>query len=517
MPTTLIVGKTGTGKSELIGTYAKWIYRKYKKKTRLVASDPGGLVTAVKALVDNGIVEVYRPQSRDFNGSKQLIFGTIAKLSRGFWPVGGVDKNGNAAVGVELVEQNYAESNVGAVCFDGLTSLCQWAGQEINFRSGMNTLGGLKGALNTITSDGLVFGSGGMSGVGFIQDKAYEWLVNMNGIAGLVGHVVITALETQADDLNSNRIVGPQIAGNAKTHAVPSWVENCLGCVSILQGKGLEYRLYLRNFKGEDENATHICNVRAMGLPEFLSDGDGEPFSKYNLGVFFDLLEAAKVAEIEKANQEFGKIEFAGDAPGVASAPAASSGVAVVAPGQPAGPRAAASAGPRVVVGGARPVGAPAQPRAVLGSVVVKPQGIPVVVPTVSTPAALKQGESPLYSASQSVRIDDAARGMDASIESLSDEQLIDKILDGKPDKNAALNSIAAAAATTKVETPAEPQQAGNGGNGGNGGAATPKSNSKPRIVTPIIRPALKPIGTVTSQLAATRLSDNKPPDVEMD
>jgi len=348
---TLLCGDTGTGKTTLIATYAEWVWAKFGKVTRYCSFDAGGFGDTVVALVNAGIIEVWRPRTRDPDGNLGLPTGTCALATQGHWPkhlnlatgdcppavelVGPstiwytmlcpkghkvkkvmsqnlltpapcpeckvLTNKGNAGITKE-VAYNPGFENVGAWAFDGLTSMSDWCKADVNARAAKDELGGLKGNINTVRSSGLAFGTSGMGGVGFVQDRAQDWVYNSINIRGRVAPPLFTSLELRATDDNDLPIYGPKLIGKAKTSDVPSWVGNCLGTAIVTDPdtQKEKHRLYLQEYRTPGDPIPHLCKNRAAALlPEYLEDPpdasleSGTLFSVFNLGVFFDLLDGA--------------------------------------------------------------------------------------------------------------------------------------------------------------------------------------------------------------------------------
>ena len=76
---TLIFGDTGTGKSALAGTLAEYIFEKFGKITLYYSVDGGGFPTNVEALVNKGIIWLWKLRSRG------LAFETCARAAQGYW------------------------------------------------------------------------------------------------------------------------------------------------------------------------------------------------------------------------------------------------------------------------------------------------------------------------------------------------------------------------------------------------------------------------------------------------
>ena len=264
----LLVGETGYGKTSLLGTLADRVWRKHGKITRLYTTDGGGWPTDIQARIELGLIQPCRLPSRDPDGALGLPIGTMSKATQGHWPIEVDPRTGRMPVGVPMVPpyvdwwelccpkvecqvpgtlwappaarakslpeldalgfvcpkcgQGVSKLNgtlhqvteptpgfekIGCCVFDILTSGGEWAMVDLNQRAARNALGGPAGNLKPQASDDLVYGTAGMGGVGFAQNRVYEWLQNAAGIRGLVEAPWFTALESKGVD----EVVGQQV------------------------------------------------------------------------------------------------------------------------------------------------------------------------------------------------------------------------------------------------------------------------------------------------------------------
>jgi hypothetical protein len=356
----LIGGNSGSGKTSLIATAAVHCYRKHKKSLRLYTCDGGGYGTQMEALVEAGIVQVWRLRSRVGSGAEGLIEETCQRAVQGWWPAS-VDAGGFSAQGAPLIAPVISEyvsqcpqghelqrvaiqtllkpsscpvcktivplqqakisqtsvpaphmASVGAVAFDGLTSMSDWVMMSLADRRGRNEIGGEKTALGSIRSGDIMIGGNNRADYGFAQTQAEKWLLASAAIPGLVLPPIWSCLESRADDGVTLPFYGPAIAGQAKIGKVPQWVGNYVGTTIITDEKGKkEWRLYLEEYRGEDGVPhPYKCRAEPKVLPPYLSDAGGEPFSGFNLGVLFDLLEQAKETSKKRLLAEFGEIKI---------------------------------------------------------------------------------------------------------------------------------------------------------------------------------------------------------------
>lgn len=367
---TLLVGPTTTGKTSLIATFADWVWRKHKKVTLYYLCDGGGYGSQLEALIDRGIVWVWKMRTRG------EAFETCARATKGYWPAEIINTNtGESTRGCKLlpptttsfklycpcgnlvttspikgpltrktlctnqsckklvdittpgskVEESTFRTpgmeSVGAVAYDGLSSMQEWI---MGSMSDMTAQGQLKGEGSNlggvIISGEEKIGGNNRSHYGFAQSRGERWILETTAIPGLVAPPIWTALEEKSTDKETKIVeYGPKLAGSAKTSIAPQWVGNCLGTQVYQDPKRRNiWRLNLTEYRDPVDNIPHLCKNRAMPgmLPDYLEDtydedGGIERFSNFNLGTFFDLLDAARDQAIKSAEDRYS------DAPGL--------------------------------------------------------------------------------------------------------------------------------------------------------------------------------------------------------
>ena len=370
---TLIMGVTGSGKSSLLYTLAVWLWKNHRKVLRLYTSDGGGYPAKIEEGIELGIIQVFRMLTRDL-GDLSLSFETCHRSAQGWWPVRINAATGEVPAGVTMVPpiitrfqpqcpQGHVIGNfpndtialqarkcptcnvmvpsaqiksvtrvqlptpgfekVGAVAYDGLTSMLAWQLREMGHRSGRLELKGEESAIGgKVVSGDLKFGGSTRSHVGFVQTRGEELVHLMMAIPGLVVPPIVTALTHEDVDDRSLSIRGPKISGRAKTDEAPQWVGNCLETAVIPADTGNLFQrvLYLDEFI-DGAGVRHLVKNRAApgSMPAMLINPPFDPrhpetaFTQFNLGVFFDMLAAALARDVAAAKQD---PDFA-DAPGL--------------------------------------------------------------------------------------------------------------------------------------------------------------------------------------------------------
>lgn len=344
------MGPTGSGKSSLLATLMEYVHEEFGLVSLLYSSDGGGFPDRIQALIRMGICWPWRMRTRDLpDGS--LSFETIARATQGWFPAQINLQNGETKPGVKLVppiteqyqmgcpnghvvkvvpfqalltpalcpickvhttKENMRVSKtarrskgfekVGAVMYDGLTSMTSWALQDMGQRAGRLELKGEEGSIGgKVTSGDMKWGGVTRSHIGFAQARGEEWVLNSLSIPYLVVPPTFTALTLETTDEGGLSVRGPKLAGRAKTDEAPAWFGNCLESAVIKNERDARvFRLYLAEYV-DDVGVRHLVKNRAAPgcLPAYLEDPPLEAgneaqtaFTSFNLGVFFGLLDA---------------------------------------------------------------------------------------------------------------------------------------------------------------------------------------------------------------------------------
>lgn len=345
----LLMGRSATGKTTLIATLARYVYKRFGKVTHFYANDPGAAGDYLDSTINMGIIRVFRMGSRDPDSSLDMAEETIMRAAQGYWPEEFVDvRKGEVPVGVKLrppvyavhsvycaqghlvgetvelrgyfkdapvcptcglatsaktvghIERSFRQAkgfeDVGMVAYDGLTEVGSTLMIDLSDRHARGPeMGGLKGEGSglggNVVSGDLILGGNNKAHYGFAQSVCERAVKKSITIPFLIAPPVWTSLKCLGSEQSSgNPIYGPDIPGRAKTAEAPRWFGTVLG-TDIVEG---QHRLYLRSYEDSaDRGVQVICKSRASEeLPEYLGDGPGaERYSGFNLGRYFELLE----------------------------------------------------------------------------------------------------------------------------------------------------------------------------------------------------------------------------------
>jgi hypothetical protein len=215
-------GPTGSRKTSQIGEFAKYIYEKTGKKTRLVSTDGGGWAP-IQDLINAGIIDAWR-----LTDEAELL-SAIKGASLGAWPsnlVNGVRPPGKTfAPTPEARSKSLAD--VGAYAVEGWFSIASACmrylvdkGRKVN-----------EDVVSKFTENGdfgeFSFGAPSRGHYGFVQSFILDIIRNFSALP--VERVLYTSLEGKGEDkLTKGLQYGPAVAGSAITAAIPQYVGDCL-------------------------------------------------------------------------------------------------------------------------------------------------------------------------------------------------------------------------------------------------------------------------------------------------
>jgi hypothetical protein len=223
--TMVLYGPTGSRKTSQGREFAKYIYERTGKKTRLVTMDGGGYGTA-QDFVNAGIIDVWRLVEEE----KPLPM--LIEASRGRWPKD--LKNGIRTSNALAKDSN----DIGGYIVEGWFSIANAAmrylvskGQKIN-----------EDVVSKFTEQSdfgvdISFGAPSRGHYGFVQNLLLDLIRNFSGLN--LERIMYTSLEGKGEDKLSRALTyGPATAGGAITAAIPQYVGDCIHLEDFQVDKG---------------------------------------------------------------------------------------------------------------------------------------------------------------------------------------------------------------------------------------------------------------------------------------
>ena len=225
----VLYGATGTWKTISAGRLARYIYKRYGKRTRLITFDGGGS-GPVKSEIDAGLIIPYRPPSI------RNSLAVIRRFMDGYWPkvisIPDPFKPGTTQVSARMCPTTDPEwSEIGAVVVEGWTAIskvfmadCIMNKRVINedVPSGWTQSAPELGILDDQDFSGATWGH-----YNFVQQEM--WRLTQAFLSQPVEYVLFTALERKGEDKETREtVIGPSIEGRQATGQSPSWVGDCI-------------------------------------------------------------------------------------------------------------------------------------------------------------------------------------------------------------------------------------------------------------------------------------------------
>lgn len=292
----------------------KDIYKKTKKKFRVIMSDGGGIAPFADAGMIGTAVDVF-----DFS-NRQHALADLRKLSLGYWPRWITKDNKLYSSYTDGTQEYFRKEDV---C---MTTPDEWKGIAGYLIEGMTSTGsslmshcanqdatnkiGFKGSF-IYEEDGFVFGGVDKGHYNIIQKEVYDR--HTKGFSTLpMEWLIWTALVGKGEDRERITVFGPQLAGSAKTAEIPSWFHHCLHInkeryVDVptklnTSANGQEkegYVLWFQKHTNGQDGVPYLAKIRLLPelvpkLMEYCPYGFFPVTYTYGLDTFFKLLERIK-------------------------------------------------------------------------------------------------------------------------------------------------------------------------------------------------------------------------------
>lgn len=237
---------SGVGKTSQFRYFSKYVWDKYKLRSRFICTDGGSLWECVQDYIEDGFVDaVLVPASPEYNP-----FAVMRKLGRGMWPKGNV-VNMPSPVKVGLTTQwktntewlpwgQVQNETIGLTGTDSLTgysSAFMYDAAVKNVRKGSEAGGG-----QVRDEEGEQSGSNTQSHYGDAQNEIKNYINSIVALPSPFSY--FTALEDGGTENTTGvkrPVYGPQIAGSAATGELPKLVTNCFHLTA--EGTGAERKV----------------------------------------------------------------------------------------------------------------------------------------------------------------------------------------------------------------------------------------------------------------------------------
>lgn len=235
--TLVIYGPSGSRKTTQIGEFAKYIYEKTGKKTRLITADGGGY-GPIQNYVNAGIIEPWRIVEEKYPKV------ALIKASKGAWPVkleNGLRTSPNLYEPTTKEEKAKALKDVGAYAVESWASIAALLMSDL-VAKGQKISEEVVGKFSETADFGgeaESFGAPGRSHYGWVQNFILTMIRNFGSLP--VERVLYTSLEGKGEDQLSKILqYGPLVAGRAITASIPTYVGDCLHFEDFTEETGVD-------------------------------------------------------------------------------------------------------------------------------------------------------------------------------------------------------------------------------------------------------------------------------------
>jgi len=340
---TLVMGVSGSGKTSLLETFARYLWEAHKRILLLYSWDGGAIPTNIQKAMHQGLIRFWRVRTRSAPG---LALESLYLATKGYWPKLIDPQTGETTIAVPLVapvttkytvtcpkghplltvpftnlivptyctpckeligegiwqitveeKRTKGLELIGGVAYDGLTSMTNVVMDHMDAARGAGQIGGEKSSFGGVVESGSIkFGGNNRADIGFAQTRGQQFVNNSLSIPNLVEGPVFTALSTEGSDKGGLTIVGADLPGQAALTQVPQWFGNIVEADKTIDAQGKRhFALRLRPFT-DTQGRQHLLKTSSSpgGLPDFLEDPPEDarrPFERFNLGLVFKLLD----------------------------------------------------------------------------------------------------------------------------------------------------------------------------------------------------------------------------------
>jgi hypothetical protein len=239
-----LYGGSNTGKSTMLAAYARYIWKTFKRRTRVFSFDAGGTI-AYDPLIQAGVVDYYH--INEFYGGKISPEALFRGISKGVW----FKREGSK---IQVVRETTLPADVGALFVEGTDSTCSAIGRDFierGLKLGQDTVGQYE-IENLVSDEKVLGGKMAPSHYGVIQDNMLQQYVPSFWQLPYPDAVVLTTHDGAGKDEEENssgKSYGPALIGSAGTRKVPQQTVVLLHADTVMvkmpTGEtGSEFRVY---------------------------------------------------------------------------------------------------------------------------------------------------------------------------------------------------------------------------------------------------------------------------------
>lgn len=276
----LLIADSGDGKTTTLANFAKWLWDKKKKRTRLIVADSGGTSQFDDMnLIEDGIVERFPLYSTPY------VLAYFNKLSKGYWPL--KDDSGEWVVsaknGCPIIKEsedyrNYPD-DLGCYMFESVSGVANLMGSHVS--QPKNAV--FKNS-KEILEDDYSFGTISEANIGVVHKELRNGFNSGFKFFGSeVEYFLATALIDKKEDRQKVSAYFPATIGKAIAKEIGSWFQDTfhLATQEVLGQEFLDQRIWP---SGTTKDLDRTISAKVAWFMEHKDEQTGIPYKcKYRI------------------------------------------------------------------------------------------------------------------------------------------------------------------------------------------------------------------------------------------